>query len=112
MRFKDDFIPSHTGTFTYLFIADIVAQDVQANLDAGFPQKWRNTTPDYGMDPDVIGPDDQYQGEFANQIDAALKAVPSISVVMDMDDLFDERGASTQIPRAQAPIGNAPHRSR
>ena len=40
------------------------------------------------MDPDVIGPDDKYQGEFAGQLDAALKAIPSISVVMEMEDLF------------------------
>ena len=40
--FKDDFIPSRTGTFTYLFVADIAAQECQGDSDAGFPSKWQH----------------------------------------------------------------------
>ena len=90
--FRDGFIPSKIATHTYVFPADVIRQDFQATLDAGFPDAWGRTEPDYGMDSDVIGPNDLYTGEFANQIIAALTAVPSISIVMDMDDLFGPEG--------------------
>ena len=64
--------------------------ELQSALDAGFPETWRGVQPDYGMDPDVIGPQDKYQGEFAGQGFESLRSVPSISIVMEMDDLFGE----------------------
>ena len=88
--FKDDFVPSKAVTHSYLLAGDILAQDVQATLDAGFPETWRGVQPDYGMDPDVVGPEDKYQGEFASQMVESLRSVPSISIVMEMDDLFGE----------------------
>ena len=90
--FKDDFLASTINTQTYIMLADVLTQDVQATLDAGFPETWGRTEPDYGVDPDVVGPNDQYDGEFASQILTALKAVPTVSVVMDMDDLFGPEG--------------------
>ena len=43
-------------------IDDVVGQDHQATLDAGFPSSWGGTSPDYGMDPDVIGTFDPITG--------------------------------------------------
>ena len=89
---KDDYLTSTINTQTYIMLSDVLTQDFQATLAAGFPDAWGRTEPDYGMDPDVIGPNDQFDGEFANQIIDALKAAPSVSVVMDMDDLFGPEG--------------------
>ena len=52
---KDGYLPSNIDTQTYLFVDDIVRQDYQATRDAGFPSSWGPYSPDYGMDPDVIG---------------------------------------------------------
>ncbi len=53
--FLDTYLPSTPVTATYLFVNDIVRQNHQATLAKGFPALWGSTTPDYGMDPDVIG---------------------------------------------------------
>jgi hypothetical protein len=90
--FKDDFLMSHVNTQSYIMLSDVITQDFQATLEAGFPELWGRTEPDYGVDSDVVGPNDQYEGEFAGQIIDALKAAPTISVVMDMQDLFGPEG--------------------
>src|SRR5690606_717289 len=90
--FRDGLEPSDVDTQTYLFLDDVVTQDVQATRAAGFPASWGSTSPDYGMDPDVIGPGDRYGGKYAATIKDDLKAVPTISIVMHLDDLFGPRG--------------------
>ncbi|MCA9215608.1 MAG: lamin tail domain-containing protein [Planctomycetales bacterium] len=88
---KDGFLAASAMTETYLYLDDVLKQDYQATLDAGFPEAWRiRTEPDYGMDTKVIGPNDNYDGEFASQAIEALKAAPTISIVTDLDHLFGE----------------------
>ena len=94
--FADDLALSTVGVHTYIFPADVASQDYQATLDAGFPELWGRTTPDYGVDPDVVGPDDLFGGQFATRMVDALRAVPTLSIVMDTDDLFGELGIYTQ----------------
>src|SRR6185295_11623100 len=54
---------------------------------AGFPASWNGTTPDYAVDPDVVN-NPAYSAEILND----LKAIPSLSIVMDMADLFGPNG--------------------
>jgi len=98
---KEDFIPSTVATQTYLFVDDIVSQDYQATLDAGFPTAWGPATPDYGIDPDVIGNFDSagnslggdlFGGTYAATIKEDLQAIPTLSIVMDIDDMFGPNG--------------------
>jgi len=93
--FKDNHLPSKTDTRTFVFLKDVLTQDVQATHDAGFPEAWRRTPADYGMDPDVIGPNDAYEGEFSGQIIDSLKAAPTVSISMDIADLFGDDGIYT-----------------
>ncbi len=95
--FRPDLRPTGVDTHTYLFLADVVRQDHQRTLEAGFPASWGETPPDYGMDPDVIGPDgsDRYGGRYAATIEDDLKAVPTLSIAMDIDDLFGPDGIYT-----------------
>ena len=68
-------------THTYLFLADVVRQ-----TGAGFPTE--GFAADYAMDGKVV--DDP---RYASTILDDLRAVPTISVVMDLEDLFGkERG--------------------
>ncbi|MCA9197905.1 MAG: CotH kinase family protein, partial [Planctomycetales bacterium] len=90
--FKDGFLTSKIMTQTYLMLSDVIQQDVQATVDAGFPETWGRYEPDYGVDPDVVGPNDQYNGEFAAQILDALKAAPTVSITTDINNLFGENG--------------------
>jgi hypothetical protein len=90
--FKDDYMPSSIDTQSYFFLADVISQDFAATVNAGFPASWRRVVPDYGVDPDVVGPNDKFDGEFARQFVDALRAAPSVSIVMDVNDLFGDRG--------------------
>ena len=93
--FKEDFLPSKTQTYSYIFADDVVAQDHQATLDAGFPEMWLHISPDYGIDPQVAGPGDLFDGRYADQLSDALKSVPTLSIAMDIDDMFGEQGIYT-----------------
>jgi hypothetical protein len=99
---KSGWIPSKVCTYTYIFLNDVIRQDYHATLDAGFPSTWGSwPSPDYGMDRDVIGTfdengnprgDDRYDGIYAAKIRDDLKSVPTLSIVMDISDMFGTKG--------------------
>jgi hypothetical protein len=82
------------ATFTYLFLDDIILQDTAAASAAGFPAKWKGVAADYGMDRRVVGQNgtDKYTGKYARSIKADLRSVPTLSLVMDLNDLFGTNG--------------------
>ena len=99
---KDDYLSTNVDTQTYLFLNDIVSQSEQTALDAGYPSVWNadngTFTADYGFDPDVIGTfdangnplgDDNYGGIYASRLKDDLVAIPTISIVLDPDDMFE-----------------------
>ena len=92
VAFKDGFAPTNTDTQTYVFSADVASQTVGATLAKGFPSSWNGTSPDYGMDPDVVGPNDLFGGQYTASIASDLEAIPSVSVVMPIGDLFGANG--------------------
>ncbi|MCO6042419.1 lamin tail domain-containing protein [Aeoliella sp. ICT_H6.2] len=102
--FKTDYLPTNVDTQTYIFVDDVVSQDFQATLDAGFPTNWGSTSADYGLDPDVIGifddngnsvGGDEFGGVYAASIKDDLQAIPTMSIVTNIDDLFGTNGIYT-----------------
>lgn len=102
--FRTGYLASAPVTSTYLFVNDIIRQNFQATLNKGFPSAWGGTTPDYGMDPDVIGNfdptgnslgGDRFGGIYAATIKNDLRAIPTLSLVMDIDDMFGPNGIYT-----------------
>lgn len=90
---------------TYLFVDDVIGQDYQATLDAGFPSRWGTLASDYGMDPDIVN-DPQYE----TRLKVSLLSIPSFSIVMDVDDLFlstdSEYGSHTNKKTASHEMNN------
>lgn len=76
---KDGFLATNVDTHTYLFVTDVRNQ-----TGAGFPTGWGSPGPDYEVDPNVTN-DPAYSATFEND----LLTIPSMSLVMDLDDLFD-----------------------
>jgi len=75
--------PSKSSTRTYIFIDDIVHQSA-ATLPPGYPSTWGSgASADYDMDPDVVN-DSLYAPTIRND----LKAIPTVSIVTDLDHLF------------------------
>lgn len=100
---KSGYLSTNVDTQTYLFLNDIVRQTAQSALDAGYPSVWMadngNFTADYGFDPDVIGTfdvngnplgGDLFGGIYADRLKDNLLAIPTISIVLDPDDMFGQ----------------------
>lgn len=99
---RDGWEPSPVATHTYLFLNDVVTQTQGSALAAGFPSSWNGQAADYGLDPRVVGPvgQDKYGGKYRQSLKADLQSVPSMSIVMDTDDLFGREGVYSN------PLGN------
>ncbi|MBB23148.1 MAG: hypothetical protein CMN04_09755 [Roseibacillus sp.] len=74
-------VSTNIDTHTYIFPASVLTQ---STTPQGFPTAWGERATDYEMDPDLIGT--AYSRE---EIIDSLRSLPSISVVMNVDDLFD-----------------------
>lgn len=90
--FKADYVPTNVDTQTYIFLNDVIQQTAQSTLAAGYPAFWGGRSADYGLDPDVIGPNDLFGGVYADQIVESLESIPSLSIVLDSDDFFGPNG--------------------
>lgn len=70
--------PSRCDTSTFIFLDDVLEQGDRPN---GFPERWQpNIFADYDFDKSVA-PDEE--------IKLALRALPTVSLVMDVDDWFN-----------------------
>ncbi len=90
--FKTGYVPSNVDTQTYIFTTDVVNQQTAGTPPTGWPAA--NATNgdgaqnmDYGMDTAVTG-----DATWGPQMQAALNALPSISIVTDLTSLFGGSG--------------------
>jgi len=83
--FEGERDPSYTETATYVFLSDVLNQSSDGRAPESFPSS-RNIngqTLDYGMDPDIVQDE-----SWGPQLIDALTQVPSMSLVLDIDDLL------------------------
>jgi len=99
MASKPGWKSTNVDTHTYLFLDDVIRQATNPAAGAqvtpaGYPASWGSVTGDYQMDPDVVGQNgkDIFGGLYARTITDDLKAVPTISLVMNKDDWFGSKG--------------------
>lgn len=78
---KDGWMASDVDTQTYIFLDNVVEQPASPG---GFPSDWNGFPADYQMDPDIV--DDP---RYSDRLVDALLSLPSMSLVMDVDDIFD-----------------------
>ena len=87
--FRDGYEPSDVMTHTYVFLSQVAGQ---ANTQPGYPPTWSGNPADYEMDPEVVGENDLFNGVYRESLVDDLKDIPTLSIVMDRDDLFGSRG--------------------
>jgi len=99
MAFRPGWKATDVETHTYVFLESVIKQATNPSTGAqvtpeGYPASWGSVTGDYQMDPDVVGQGgkDIFGGLYANSIRDDLKAVPTISLVMNKDDWFGSKG--------------------
>ena len=90
--FRNGWRPSQVITHTYLFLDDIVTQDQSNTLAASFPALWDTQPADYGLDAHVVGINDSFGGKYRNSLHNDLLSLPTMSIVMDLDDMFGSAG--------------------
>ncbi len=76
---RQNYLPTNVDTQTYVFPAAVLTQP---GTPAGFPSSWGGTSADYQMDPEITN------SYSTQQLLDALNSLPSMSLVMDLDDLF------------------------
>lgn len=95
--FVPNMLPSLTETHTYLFIDQVLKQP---NNPPGFPvgsTLWGGYPTDYEMDPEIVN-----SQQYSNLVKPALLSLPTLSIVMNIDDLFGaERGIYTHSSDSQ-----------
>ena len=84
LAFKDQHRQSRVKTHSFVFPHDVARQSLDGLPPVGFPFHWGSNRLDYGMDPAVVD-DPRYKEEMIE----GLRSLPSFSIVMDIDDLFD-----------------------
>jgi len=79
--FKPGYKSSNVDTHSYLFLEDV---NSQPEYPPGFPTVWHVGFPvNYQVHPYVVA-------EYSDVMEEALLSIPTMSIVMDMNDLFGE----------------------
>ena len=99
---KAGMLPSDVDAQTYLFVNDIVTQSANGAAPAGWPATWGGNVVDYGMDPDIVN-----GAPWNATVREDLKAIPSLSIVMNLDDLFGGSGIYSN-PGNDGPLWERP----
>ena len=81
--FRTDWVSAPSVSRTYLFLDDVLTQSNNNQPPPGWPATWNTNEVDYGMDPNVIN------AEGATAVKDALRAIPTVSISTDLDNLFD-----------------------
>jgi Chitobiase/beta-hexosaminidase C-terminal domain/CotH kinase protein/Lamin Tail Domain len=93
--FKTGWQPSQTTTQTYIYLSHVLQQPA---APVGFPATWgldefvnppEWTSADYEMDPDVVDAAPFYDDQGTFDVEDALQAIPTLSIVMESEDLFN-----------------------
>ncbi|NQU25968.1 MAG: lamin tail domain-containing protein, partial [Candidatus Nealsonbacteria bacterium] len=91
--FKDGYYPTNVDTQTYLFLADVVEQD--GTPPAGWPTGSVNgQVLRYGMSSAIVD-----SPTWGPQMEGSLKAIPTMSLVTDVDNLFGQANGIYVNPR-------------
>ncbi|MBN1851184.1 MAG: lamin tail domain-containing protein, partial [Pirellulales bacterium] len=90
--FQEDYLPTNIDTQTYIFLEDVLRQDPLDDPSApDYPTVWQaGASADYEMDPEVVNHwDDTNPANTDIGIREALRSIPTMSIVMDHDDLWN-----------------------
>jgi hypothetical protein len=84
--FMKGYRSSSVKSHTFVFPNDVIRQSADGLPPESFPYLWGQNQVDYGMDADVVD-DPRYRDEIVD----GLKSIPTLSLVTDIEHLFDEK---------------------
>ena len=96
---RTNWIASSMAAHSYIFLEDVRNQATNPAtgaqvVPAGCPTSWGTIAGDYQVDPDVVALNgkDKFGGLYAQTFKNDMKAVPTISLFMPLDDWFGSTG--------------------
>ncbi len=104
MAYKENYLSTNIDTQTYLYLANVKNQGTNTSggtvVPDGYPSQWISDggpaiTGDYQVDPDIANPSGTFGSLYANNFVDDLKAIPTVSLVTDIDFLFGATGIYT-----------------
>ncbi|MEZ4641202.1 MAG: FN3 associated domain-containing protein [Chloroflexota bacterium] len=95
----NSFAPSTIAANSYFFIDHILDQ----TAPIGYPNTWSSYPADYDMDPEIVT-----SATYAPVITDALLALPTLSIAMDVDDLFGSSAGIYTHPLQDGPTWERP----
>ena len=101
--FKSGLLESNIDTQSYIFLDDVASQSTNSytkvqTIPYGYPAEWvspyngSTVLGDYQVDPDIADPDGLYGPVYAAGFKDDLKAIPSMSIVVPLEELFGTNG--------------------
>jgi hypothetical protein len=100
---RNGFQSSDIDTHTYIFVNDVVNQSTNGAPPAGWPATWGGNVVDYGMDPDIVN-----APPWNSTIREDLKALPVLSLVTTVSNLFDPANGIYSNPHGAGPAWERP----
>ena len=101
--YKTGLLPSDVDCHTYLFLNDVTNRAANGQAPAGWPTTWGGNVVDYGMDPDIVT-----VAPWRDTIRDDLKAIPTFSIVANLDDLFNASTGIYANPGGDGPLWERP----
>ena len=101
--YKSGLLASDVDCHTYLFLNDVTNQAANGVAPAGWPATWGGNMVDYGMDPDIVT-----VAPWRDTVREDLKAIPSFSIVVNLDDLFNGSTGIYANPGQDGPLWERP----
>ena len=86
LAFKSGYQSSAVTCHSYLDLHEVLQQ---SNAPQGFPFHWGDVSADYEMDPNIL------ETKETSDFIQSLRSLPSLSLVMDVNDWFGEEGIYT-----------------
>lgn len=85
VAYKDGMEPTNVDTHTYIFVADVLRQprEIEGYPIIDIEERAGWVQMDYAMDPAIVNHPD-----YRDEIAAALKSIPTLSIVTDKEHLF------------------------
>jgi hypothetical protein len=108
-------LPSPAAAASYIYLSQVLTQAANGQAPAGWPVDWGYSLVHYGMDPTVVD-----SSAYASEITQDLLDLPSVSLNMSLEDLFDpvtgiysesqlsqgeQRPASIELINPTGPVG-------
>jgi hypothetical protein len=101
--YKSGLLPTDVDCHTYLYLNAVTNQAANGQPPAGWPATWGGNVVDYGMDPDIVT-----VAPWKDTIRDDLKAIPTFSIVANLDDLFNASTGIYANPGNDGPLWERP----